>query len=290
MKTNKAIEMRVPRQFFAAIMAVFLVTLACGNGIPKPSPTPTTLPTSTPRIGGRVFGVECKPDLLDMVHGETQEIGVVDVEGLGKVTGFRMGTIAGTAGDTDASEIEASQKPAPNAAGWSTLPGAIQVKSIAVDGPPRTEPYLIPIFLGGSQGAAIVGGNLWCLVNVQHIVPATPTATPTPTFSPTPKPPFIITIDGFRVTYTGPLQAQTGRTLEATFQIITPDGLPAKGTLDASLGDPPSDRKASHASGELDAEGKITLLFNVNWPAGTTKLYISFGGKVYEVTEITITP
>ena len=61
-------------------------------------------------------------------------------------------------------------------------------------------------------------------------------------------------------------------------------------TLPARLSDLPSDPKASHASGELDAEGKVTLLFDINWPAGTTKLYISHGGKVYEVTEITINP
>jgi hypothetical protein len=104
-----------------------------------------------------------------------------------------------------------------------------------------------------------------------------------------PAPPAITTNDGFLITYTGPLEVPTGGTLEATFEIITPEGKPAKGTLAASLGDPPSDARASHASGELDA-GKVALLFQVNWSVGTTKLYISHLGVVYEVTEITVTP
>lgn len=105
-----------------------------------------------------------------------------------------------------------------------------------------------------------------------------------------PASPFTITDDGFRLTYTGPLQAQTGGTLKATFQIITPDGKPARGTLVASLGDPPSDPMASHTSGELDAEGKVTLFFDVKWPAGNTKLWFAHLDKVYEIIEITITP
>ena len=277
------------------VVVLFGATLACelsAQPPPAATPTPTPKPTSTPKIGGRVFGVECQPAAADMLHGETQGIGLVDVEGLGKVTGFRIGDIAGTAGDVGASEVEVSQKPAPNAAGWSTIPGTIEFKSLKVDGPPRTESYIFPVILGGSQEAEISGGNIWCQMNVKHTVPPTPTATPTPkpTPSPTPEPPFIITDDGFRIIYSGPLQVQIGARLEATFQIITPEGLPAKGTLAASLGDPPSDRKASHASGELDTEGKVTLSFDVNWPAGTTKLYVSHGGKVYEVTEITVNP
>ncbi len=291
MKTSGTFDTRVPRQFFAAIATLFIFILACGNGILKPPPTPTASPTRTPLIGMAVFGVVCDPPELNILHGETPEIGLVDSLKHGKVTDFKIGSIAGGAGDADASEIDVSQEPAPNGAGWSTLPGAIQVVSSAVDGPPRTESYYINILLGGYQGADhIVGGNLWCLVNVEHIVPPTTTATPAPHPSPTPTPPFITTGDGFRIIYTGPRQAQTGGTLEAIFQIVTPDGLPAKGILAASLGDPPSDRKASHASGELDTEGKVTLFFDVNWPAGTTKLYISHAGKIYEVTEITINP
>ena len=105
-----------------------------------------------------------------------------------------------------------------------------------------------------------------------------------------PAPPAITTNDGFLITYTGRLEVPTGGTLEATFEIITPEGKPAKGTLAASLGDPPSDARASHASGELDAEGVVSLFFDVKWPAGITKLYISHLGVVYEVTEITVIP
>lgn len=284
------------------VVVLFGATLACNVGVKQPpaaTPTSTPKPTATPKIGGSAFGVECQPGVFDnILHGQTAGIGVVDAGGVGKVTSFRVGTVVGTGGDTDASEVGVSQDPAPNAAGWSTIPGTINFSSTAVDGPPRTEIYIFPVFLGGANGDSIAGGNIWCQVNVKHVVPATPSATPTstpkpaptPTPSPTPKRPFIITGDGFRVVYTGPLQAQTGGRLEATFQIITPDGLPAKGTLAASLGDPPSDRRASHASGELDAEGKVTLLLNINWPAGTTKLFVSHAGKVYEITQITIIP
>ena len=151
--------------------------------------------------------------------------------------------------------------------------------------------YFITYELRATQGnwTGIKTGE--CNLAVIH--PAIPPFPPTPT--PTPTPPFaflppIITDDGFHVAYRGPLEVQAGGTLEATFLILTPEGKPAKGILNASLGDPPSDPRASHASGELDSEGKVTLEFNVNWPAGTTKLYISHEGKVYEVAVIIINP
>lgn len=230
-----------------------------------------------------------------MLHGETGEIHLVDVQNLGKVTGFKIGTVAGSAADADASEVEVSQSPDPNTDGWSALPGTIKITSNAVDGPPRIVSYYINIILGGSSGTdQITGGNIWCQVNVEHIVPSTPTPTPTisptPTATLTPVPPVIITKDGSRIVYTGPLQAQTNGTLEGTFQVTGPDGQPARGTLSATLGDPPSDPRASHCSGELDADGKHIVTFNVNWPAGVTKLYVSYGGEVYEVTEIMINP
>ncbi|MBI3763653.1 MAG: hypothetical protein HY260_17560 [Chloroflexi bacterium] len=270
------------------LMVVVLlgVTLACELGA---QPPPAATPTATP--GRRLFGAACLPEVLYLEHGQAGEIKVEDVEGAGKVTGFRIASIR--SGGSPAGQGY-TQSPKPNENGWSPVPGAIQVPPYPVDGPPRGDIYTIEILVGGGSGTDyIVGGNITCLVVVLHTKP-TPTPTPTPTLEPaptlTPTPPFITTGDGFRVTYTGPLQAQTGGRLEATFQIVTPDGLPAKGTLSASLGDPPSDPKASHASGELDAEGKVTLFFDVNWPAGTTKLYISHGGKVYQVTEITINP
>lgn len=100
----------------------------------------------------------------------------------------------------------------------------------------------------------------------------------------------VIIRDGYTVYYTGPEDVAQGGVLEATFEVLTSDGRPAGGTFAASLGDPPSDPQATHASGELDAEGKARLSMSVKWPAGTTKLYISYQGEVYEVTPITINP
>ncbi len=114
---------------------------------------------------------------------------------------------------------------------------------------------------------------------------AIPTDTPVP-----PDTPVILTADGFRIVYTGSLEAQAGGTLEVTFQVFGPDDQPAQGTFFATLGDPPSDSRASHANGPLDPEGKITLMLNVNWPVGITKLYCGFQDQVYEVSEIVINP
>lgn len=424
----QSVDTKATRQLFAVIVIVFVVTLAsCATPIPT-----LTMPmaTTTPRIGGRVFGVECQPTELNMLHGEIQQFGLLDVGGAGKVTDYSIGTVVGDGG------IEVSQIPAGNASGWSTLPGTVQVKSIAVDGPPRIVTYYINILVGGKQGTEhITGGNIWCQVNVRHTVPPitadtskpslpadtskpslpaehlvplecqpspliilhgdaaeirlvavesesawtvfrigdivgtagdtyaveievsdpnlnlagnpmgwsnlpgpiqiksiavdgppriesysihiqyggyiggrivraniictiqvqhdvalTSTVTPTPIPPPTPKLPFITTEDGFRIQYMGPLQVYTGGKLAATFKIVTPDGKPARGTLLASLGDPPSDPRATHASGNLDAEGKVTLLFDINWPVGTTKLNVSHGGKVYLVVEIEVNP
>ncbi len=289
MKTNRDMDRKNLVPLYSAVLILFLVTLACGTGGQPAQSTPTSLPTPTPKVGGIVYGWECQPATLDILHGETGEIKLVDVQNLGKVTGFKVGTVAGSGADADASEVAVSQSPAPNADGWSTLPGTINIVSNAVDGPPRIVSYYINIILGGGQGTdQITGGNIWCQVNVEHIVPATPT--PTPTATPTPVPPVIITGDGSRIVYTGPLQAQTNGMLEGTFQVTGPDGQPARGSLSATLGDPPSDQRASHCTGELDADGKVILTFIVYWPAGSTKLYVSYGGEVYEVAEITINP
>ena len=354
-----------------------------------------------------------------MLHGKTKEIKLVDIGGEGRVTGFKIGTIRGDG------KIEVSQTPAGNKTGWSTLPGAIQVKSLAVDGPSRVVPYYIEILLGGRQGARIAGGNIWCQVNVIHVAPPTPTFTPTltpsdtptptppvkeslvtcrfemkhgemkdftfesprnilafdisqvigdgqigvaalndgeirdgkgivrvisyavdgptrtekylikgvfagsegpavvdwclvlvhhiaptptptptvkptPTFTPTPKyiitgGASIITDDGFKVTYPGPFEVPTGRTLRVPvrfqFQVLTPAGLPAKGELTVTLRASASDPDAVHATAELDAQGEVTIPLDINWPAGTIlELLFSHEGKVYKLANLTVTP
>ncbi len=289
MKTNSDISKKSLFPLYSTVIILFIVTLACGTGGQQTPQAPTPPPTPTPRVGGIVWGWECQPATLDMLHGETGEIHLVDVEHLGKVTEFKTGTVAGSAADASASEVEVSQSPGPNVDGWSALPGTIKITSNAVDGPPRIVSYYINIILGGSQGSdQITGGNIWCQVNVQHTIPSTPTSTPTATLAPAPV--VILTKDGFRIVYTGPMQVQANGTMEGTFQVTGPGNIPAQGSLSATLGDPPSDPRASHCSGELDADGKHIVKFNVSWPAGLTKLYVSYGDVVYEVTDIMINP
>jgi len=232
---------------------------------------------------------ECKPYPLNIEHGQTGEIKLVFVAWKPyyferEKPKFAVDAIQGPLGDPSGSEtIQVFQDPAPDKFGYSTLPGSIQVHSNAVDGPPRVENYVIKWSVDWRK-------SYYCIVNVVHTEPVAPTPTTPPSTPTPPKPPVITTEDGFAIKYTGPLQARTGGQLEATFQIVTPDGKPAKGTLVASLGDPPSDPKATHARGQLDGDRKVVLIFEVKWPAGLTKLYVSHGGKVYEITEITISP
>ena len=393
--TEKLSTRRLGKLGAAVVLVAFLASCAPPAGPPK----------APSRIGGRVFGVECNPVTLEMQHGETHAIQLADVGGEGKVTGFKVGTIRGDG------FIQVSQ-PAANNTGWSALPGAVQVKSTAVDGPTRTVIYYIEILLGGREGDRIAGGNIWCQVNVNHLAPtptftSTPSVTPTPSLTPTPTPPvkvsglrcrvdmkhgetkeiqlevypgwegltefwinnvigdgqievsaiaggtvriksnavdgptrtvtyyieivagggqggtsivganlwcqvsvhhvaptptpeyivtgppYVITESGFRVTYTGPREAKIGGTLEATFEVLTPEGKPAKGELSATLWISPSDAKAKHGTEALDPQGKVTVQFEIgDYPDGTIlKLLISHEGKVYEFPiEITVMP
>jgi hypothetical protein len=131
--------------------------------------------------------VECQPAVLDMLHGETKEIILVDAGGEGKVTEFEMVGVSGPANDPGAGEIEVSQEPAADQNGWSRLPGKIRIHSNTKHGPPHTKTYLLNTMLGGVQGDNhIFGGNIWCQVNVKHDDPATPTLTATVMPSSTP--------------------------------------------------------------------------------------------------------
>jgi len=89
---------------------------------------------------------------------------------------------------------------------------------------------------------------------------------------------------GYTIIVVGPLQVATGEPFVVTIQVFDRNGNPAPegSVFSASFGDPPSDQKATHASGKLDAEGRITLTLGVNWPAGNIEiLYLSlFGGTV----------
>jgi hypothetical protein len=97
----------------------------------------------------------------------------------------------------------------------------------------------------------------------------------------------ITTADGCEITLFGSPEAIRGANFIVRWRVVC-DGNPGSGTFFATLGDPPSSPDATHASGELDGEGEVTLTLDVNWGTGETILYCSFGGEVYEVTDITI--
>lgn len=98
----------------------------------------------------------------------------------------------------------------------------------------------------------------------------------------------VTTEDGFKVIYTGPREVKTGGQLVAKLQVLTPEGKPARGKLNITLGDPPTDPKASHASVPIDAEGWVNVNLDVRLPAGKTKLHFTHAGKVYAATNIDV--
>ncbi len=97
----------------------------------------------------------------------------------------------------------------------------------------------------------------------------------------------ITTAEGCEITLFGSVEAIRGADYVVRWRVVC-DGNPGSGTFFATLGDPPSSPDATHASGELDGEGEVTLTLGVNWTTGETVLFCSFDGQVYEVTEVTI--
>jgi hypothetical protein len=97
----------------------------------------------------------------------------------------------------------------------------------------------------------------------------------------------ITTANGCEITFLGVREAFRSKSFEVRWRVVC-DGKPGSGTFFATLGDPPSSPDATHASGELNSEGEVTLTLEVKWPPGETILYCSFGGEVYQVTEVTI--
>ena len=98
----------------------------------------------------------------------------------------------------------------------------------------------------------------------------------------------VITKDGrCTITFFGPFEARRGESFIVVFRVVCGDN-PGTGNFFATLGVPPSDANATHANGELGADGSIIVTLDVNWETGATILLCSYEGEVYEVTEITI--
>ena len=88
------------------------------------------------------------------------------------------------------------------------------------------------------------------------------------------------------MTYSGPGEADSGGTLVVTFRVEGPSV--GGTTFFMTLEDPPSDPVARHGSGELAADGAITISVDVACPPGATLLYFSYADAVRPIAEILI--
>lgn len=201
------------------------------------------------------------------------EIGFIQISGDGGPDSFGVVKKSGKEGaSTDPAAVEiAVSPPLDPFAAPSEFPDVVTVESLEayVHGPPHTDTYTTRVLL--------IGEGRWqlldCEVKVRHWDSWPP-----------------VVVDSDSVVYNGPPQVRSGGTLRARFCVTDANGNPAQGEFFATLGDPPGDPRASHASGQLDAEGWITLELPVNWPPGLTVLYFSWRGQVFEIAQIEVLP
>lgn len=223
------------------------------------------------------WGIECEPEPLVLEHGGSDFLTLVvtdapipDTLEVVSVTGPADGVLGG---DPDADQIfeDPTRGTGPDVFGA----GNILVGSWAVHGFPDLPigmTYQLEVKVEGDAGVKSVN----CTVVVNHIIP-------------TPAPPPIEFAPGGSIYFGGPHQALAGGILPVAFVVEEADGQPATGEFRVTLGDPPTDPRASHAVGMLK-DGRIVLEVPVTWPPGTTKLYCAFRGAVLEVGEITVLP
>ena len=102
--------------------------------------------------------------------------------------------------------------------------------------------------------------------------------------------PTIETEDGATIMYAGPLDVPAGGRLMASFMVTDSSGQPAQGLLVGTLGESPADSAAIRTSERLTTDGMIEIVWPVDLPAGTTRLYCRYRGVDYEVARITISP
>lgn len=225
------------------------------------------------RIGPTdLWDVECKPKTLVIPHDQG---GVIDLVVNGPTIPTTMEVVAVTGpatvlGDPNANDITVD----PSVADGEEPFGQISVQSWRVHGFPGMSfgvDYGIEVMVKAPLGVKTVN----CLVRVIHEAPDD-------------LPAAISTEEGYRIVYGGPMRVQSGGILRATFQITGPDGQPAQEEFRATLGNPPTHAMATHGVGQPDEEGFVLVELEVKWPAGTTKLFCAFRGRVYEVGEIDI--
>lgn len=217
------------------------------------------------------WNFDCEPDPLVLYHGEKGKIAFVRVAGVGVPNKYLVvGAIGplGLFGDPFAEEIDIQPATDPNGIPQN-FPDVVTVTSLEVHGPSHSKAYEIVVRLKGPGRVETEK----CQVEVIHWNPWQPVA-----------------VDDDSVVYDGPPQVRSGGTLRARFQVTDAYGNPAQGEFFATLGEPPGDKRASHASGQLDAEGWVTFELPVNWPPGVTVLYFSYRGQVFAIAQIEVLP
>jgi len=217
------------------------------------------------------WNFDCEPDPLVLFHGEVGTINFVLAAGVGAPATYQVVEAIGPLGvfsDPFAQEI--GVMPAPDRFGVpAAFPGPVTVTSLQIHGPQHSKAYEIVVRLEGPGRVETEK----CLVEVLHWDPWLP-----------------VSVGDESVVYNGPPQVRSGGTLRARFQVTDANGRPAQGEFFATLGDPPGDKQASHASGQLDPEGRITFELPVNWPPGVTVLYFSWRDQVFEIARIEVLP
>ena len=217
------------------------------------------------------WNFDCQPDLLVIFHDEVGIINFVRTAGVGAPATYQVVAAIGPIGlfsDPFAQEIDVQPPPDPFGVPVA-FPGGITITSLQIHGPPHAKSYEIVVRLVGPGRVETEK----CIVEVLHWRRGFP-----------------VQVDDDTVIYTGPPQVQSGGTLRARFQVTDANGNPAQGEFFATLGDPPGDKRASHGSGQLDAEGLITIELPVNWPPGLTVLHFSWRGQVFAIAQIEVVP
>jgi hypothetical protein len=104
---------------------------------------------------------------------------------------------------------------------------------------------------------------------------------------PRPAGPSVTLADGTVITYTGPSSAAHNGVLSASFSVVRGNGRPGTGSFAAILDNGnPANRRIG--TGNLDANGRITLSIPTNVVLGPYELSFSYLGATRAITTVTI--
>jgi hypothetical protein len=104
-----------------------------------------------------------------------------------------------------------------------------------------------------------------------------------------PEPITVAFSSGETVTYEGPTAVTRGQSFTARLCLRDAGGNPVAGKqVFASLGDPPTSRRATHGTADTDQNGCADIEMEVNWPPGRTVLWFSDGQEVVHGTTMDV--